>query len=137
MPRCVRVGFAAAVASMVLLAACGSSGSASSTGSGGEASSAAAAAPTTSAATTSAAAASASGGCGSLPAGKVNDPTGAIASLGSSYAIDYAGFSDYPVTRSAWANWKPAKKSGWNVQIVWTPLTTRSPTQPWPRSSSA
>jgi ribose transport system substrate-binding protein len=118
-------GLLAAVASVVLLAACGSSGS---TGSGGGASSsAAAAAPTTSAATSSAAstqaAASASGGCGTLPAGKVNDPTGAIASLGTSYASDYAGFSDYPVTKSAWANWKPAKKSGWNVQIVWTPLT--------------
>ena len=121
-------GALAAAASVVLLAACGSSGSASSTGSGGGASSSAAAvAPTTAAATTPAAstpaATSGSGGCGALPAGKVNDPTGAIASLGSSYASDYAGFSDYPVTKSPWSHWKPAKKSGWNVQIVWTPLT--------------
>ncbi|HEY2651793.1 MAG TPA: substrate-binding domain-containing protein [Solirubrobacteraceae bacterium] len=34
----------------------------------------------------------------------------------------YQGFRDYPISKSAWANWKPAHPSGWNVQIVWQPL---------------
>jgi ribose transport system substrate-binding protein len=50
-----------------------------------------------------------------------NDPSGVLASLGSTYTASYNGFTDYPVVKSPWENWKPAHKSGWNVQIVWAP----------------
>ena len=65
---------------------------------------------------------SASGGCGTIPQIAPNDPTGALASLGPRYVSAYEGFRDYPISKSAWANWKPAHASGWNVQIVWQPL---------------
>jgi ribose transport system substrate-binding protein len=46
-----------------------------------------------------------------------------VASLGGKYAPSYVGFRDYPLQKSAWANWKPTRTSGWNVQVVWVPLT--------------
>ena len=63
-----------------------------------------------------------SGGCGTLP---FIAPKGAAALnvLPKGYAARYAGFEDYPILKSAWASWKPKKKSGYNVQIVWVPKT--------------
>lgn len=104
---------ALAAVSGFALAACGSSSSsssASSATSGGASTSATAAASTT------------SGSCGTLPNVPANDPNGLIPALGSGYPANYEGFTDFPVAKSPWINWKPAHKSGWNVQIVWTPL---------------
>ena len=105
---------ALAAVSAFALAACGSSSSsssASSATSGGASTSATAAASTT------------SGSCGTLPNVPANDPNGLIPALGSGYPANYEGFTDFPVAKSPWINWKPAHKSGWNVQVVWTPLT--------------
>jgi len=63
-----------------------------------------------------------SGPCGTLP---FIAPKGAstLNLLPKGYAARYAGFTDYPIVKSAWANWKPKKKSGFNIQIVWVPKT--------------
>src|SRR3954452_18632101 len=120
-----RGGSAALVVSCVAaLAACGSSGSTSTSTSSGTSTKASAPASTT---TGSAGAAtipvSASGGCGTLPTVAPNDPKGLLSQLGGKYADSYVGFRDYPLEKSAWTSWKPARTSGWNVQVVWVPLT--------------
>jgi ribose transport system substrate-binding protein len=57
-----------------------------------------------------------------------NDPSHVLSALGAKYVTAYQGFRDYPLVKSPWENWKPAHKSGWNVQVVWTPLTNPSTT---------
>src|SRR5262245_12796777 len=64
-----------------------------------------------------------SGGCGTLPYIAPNDPNGLLRKLGTSYPSSYVGWRDYPIVKSAWANWKPKRKSGYNIQILWPPLT--------------
>ena len=64
---------------------------------------------------------STSGGCGTVPYIAPDAPAHVLSSLPSRYAADYTGFTDYPIVKSAWANWKPKKKSGFNIQIVWLP----------------
>ncbi len=109
---------ALAAVSVFALAACGSSSS-SSSASSSSGSSAASGGTSTSA---TAAASTTSGSCGTLPSVPANDPNGLIPALGSGYPANYEGFTDFPVAKSPWINWKPAHKSGWNVQVVWTPL---------------
>jgi ribose transport system substrate-binding protein len=130
--RCVGAGLV--LLSVVLLAACGGSSSSSSSAksAGSGSSSSGSVATTTPAGTGSGSpspiAVSASGGCGTVPAVAPNDPTGVLRSLGSQYVAAYQGFRDYPLVKSPWENWKPAHKSGWNVQIVWQPLINSSTT---------
>src|SRR5262245_25143999 len=64
---------------------------------------------------------SAKGACGTLPTVAPNDPKGLLRKLPKGFATNYQGFRDYPIATSAWANWKPKRKSGWNVQIIWAP----------------
>jgi ribose transport system substrate-binding protein len=64
---------------------------------------------------------STSGGCGTVPYIAPDAPGHVLSSLPKGYAAAYTGFSDYPIVKSAWANWKPKKKSGFNVQVVWLP----------------
>ena len=109
---------ALAAVSVFALAACGSSSS-SSSASSSSGSSAASGGTSTSA---TVAASTTSGSCGTLPSVPANDPNGLIPALGSGYPANYEGFTDFPVAKSPWINWKPAHKSGWNVQVVWTPL---------------
>ena len=127
--RCVGAGLV--LLSVVLLAACGgsSSSSSSATSAGSGSSGTGTAVATTASAGSGAPGAipvSASGGCGTVPAVAPNDPSGVLRSLGSQYVSAYQGFRDYPLAKSPWANWKPAHKSGWNVQIVWQPLINSS-----------
>ncbi len=112
-------GVVVAIASIVMLAACGSSSSKSSSAANGGSSTGTASA----AAETNTSASSASTGCGTLPSVAPSDADGAVAALGKSYAANYNGFTDYPIVPSPWSKWKPRKASGWNVQIVWAPLT--------------
>src|SRR5262245_6797643 len=65
---------------------------------------------------------SAKGTCGTLPAVAPNDPDHVVSRLGRTYRDDYVGFTDYPIVKSPWSAWKPKRKSGWNVQIVWSSL---------------
>src|SRR6476646_6486809 len=60
---------------------------------------------------------SAKGGCGTLPIVAPKDPDHALAALGSQYKAPYSGFTSFPISKSAWQNWKPKHKSGWKVQI--------------------
>jgi len=120
--RCV--GAALVVSCMAVLAACGSSSSdSSSTGSTSSSSGSASKTSTTQSGTASTIQVSESGGCGTLPSVPPNDPQALVAGLGEKYAPAYKGFKDYPLEKSAWADWKPARSSGWNVQVVWVPLT--------------
>ena len=64
---------------------------------------------------------STSGGCGTVPYVAPDAPNHVLSTLPKAYAASYTGFTDYPIVKSAWANWKPKKKSGFNVQIVWLP----------------
>src|SRR4051812_34835777 len=120
-----RGGSAALVVSCVAaLAACGSSGSTStSTSSGTSTKASAPASTTTGSADAATIPVSASGGCGTLPTVAPNDPKGLLSQLGGKYPDSYVGFRDYPLEKSAWTSWKPARTSGWNVQVVWVPLT--------------
>ena len=123
------VGAALVLLSAVMLAACGGSSSSSSSAASAVAQSSGAGSATASATasgTPSAITVSASGGCGTVPAVAPDDPTGVLRSLGSKYVAAYQGFRDYPLAKSPWENWKPAHKSGWNVQIVWQPLINSS-----------
>ena len=94
---------ALAAASVFALAACGSSSS-SSSASSSSGSSAASGGTSTSA---TAAASTTSGSCGTLPSVPANDPNGLIPALGSGYPANYEGFTDFPVAKSPWINWKP------------------------------
>jgi ribose transport system substrate-binding protein len=108
--RCA--GAAVAVVCVSLLSACGGSESDS-----------ASTDSTTKSAVAGTVEVAASGGCGTVPAEPATDPQGLLAGLGDKYASSYVGFQDYPLEKSAWASWKPARSSGWNVQVIWAPLT--------------
>src|SRR6476646_496307 len=64
-----------------------------------------------------------SGKCGTLPYVAPDDPKGVLRKLDKTHQAAYVGFTDYPIVKSPWANWKPKRKSGFNVQIVWVPPT--------------
>lgn len=65
----------------------------------------------------------ASGKCGSVPTNRgVQDQTGVIKGLGGDYSANYNGF-DLPLAKSAWANWKPSKTSGFTVGVAFGPLS--------------
>ncbi len=63
-----------------------------------------------------------SGGCGTIPYVAPNDPNHLLRTLPKSHSSAYEGFREFPIEKSAWANWKPKRKSGFNVQIVYAPL---------------
>jgi ribose transport system substrate-binding protein len=50
--------------------------------------------------------ASSTSSCGSIPSTAINDASGLVSSLGSTYAADYNGYAG-TITKSTWANWKP------------------------------
>lgn len=64
---------------------------------------------------------STSGGCGTVPYVAPKDPQHLVAKLGKNYQQNYVGFRSNTIMKSAWANWKPKRKSGFNIQIVWVP----------------
>jgi ribose transport system substrate-binding protein len=62
------------------------------------------------------------GECGSVPTSKgVDDSTGIVEELGEKIAGNYIGYST-PVQASSWADWKPAKGSGFTVGVMFGPL---------------
>src|SRR6476619_5862478 len=66
---------------------------------------------------------SSSGGCGTVPYVTPSDPQRLLRSVPKSTRDAYIGWRDYPIQKSAWANWKPKKKSGLNIEVVWVPTT--------------
>jgi len=67
---------------------------------------------------------SSSGGCGTVPYVAPSDPQRLLRSVPKSTRDAYIGWKDYPIQKSAWANWKPKKKSGLSIEVVWVPLST-------------
>lgn len=61
--------------------------------------------------------ASGSGACGTVPHRPVEDPDHALAGLTPTYAKNYSGYIN-TVHKSHWANWKPAKATGFTVGII-------------------
>jgi ABC-type sugar transport system substrate-binding protein len=57
-----------------------------------------------------------SSNCGTVPVKAVTDSTGVIKTLGADYVAAYNGYAG-TVQASKWADWKPAKTSGFTVGI--------------------
>lgn len=113
MSRSLRVSiswWSGAAALALMTAACGAASSGD-TGSS---------APVDAAAAASASAAP--GKCGSVPTSRgFQDSSGVIKKLGEEYVAYYNGYNT-PVQKSHWADWKPDKKSGFRVGVMFGPL---------------